>query len=347
MLTALSLACLLAVPGPIERIGFASCFNEDRPQPMWAHVLKARPQVFVMLGDNIYADYRDADGKLVTGDFAADYAKLAAQPGFADVRKEAQMLAVWDDHDFGLNDAGVEFEGKQKAKDEFVKFWGKGPSGEMPGRPGTYDSTIIGPEGKRTQFLMLDTRWFRSSLKRDDKPGALYVPDDSAEKTMLGDAQWKWLEAELKKPAELRVIVSSIQFISEEHRFEKWANFPRERQRLVDLLKSTGAEGALILSGDRHLGEVSMMDAGLTYPLYDITASAFNRSSRDWRPMETNRHRVAGYNVGDNFGWIEVNWSVADPEVKVELRGEDGGAVIRQNLTLSWLKKGKIKPPTR
>ena len=96
-------------------------------------------------------------------------------------------------------------------------------------------------------------------------------------------------------------------------------NFPHERKRLFTLIRETGAEGVIILSGDRHLAELSMMDAQVGYPIYDITASGFNQASRSWRPFETNRHRVAAMNWGDNFGVITIDWDQPDPRTSLHL----------------------------
>ena len=100
------------------------------------------------------------------------------------------MLATWDDHDYGLNDGGVEFAHKALAKDLFLDFWDV-PAGDIRRtRGGIYASCIIGPAGKRVQVILLDVRWFRSPLKITDKRGAAgkqrYLPDLDPAKTMLG-----------------------------------------------------------------------------------------------------------------------------------------------------------------
>jgi alkaline phosphatase D len=197
---------------------------------------------------------------------------------------------------------------------------------------------VFGPEGKRVQILLLDTRCFRSPLKREDRG---YVPDPDPAKTMLGDAQWKWLEEQLQTPAEIRIVASSIQVVPEDHRFEKWANLPKERERLFQLLK--GVPGVLFISGDRHLAELSMCDGGAGYPLYDVTASALNRSSKSWRLYETNRHRVGTMNWGDNFGMIEIEWDRADPRIRLQIRDVEGDVAIQRKINLSTLKPGVIR----
>ena len=56
-------------------------------------------------------------------------------------------------------------------------------------------------------------------------------------------------------------------------------NFPHERERLYKLLRDTRAGGVVLLSGDRHLAELSVTDAGLGYPLFDLTSSGLNQGS--------------------------------------------------------------------
>ena len=153
---------------------------------------------------------------------------------------------------------------------------------------------MFGPDGKRVQMIMLDTRYFRSKLKR--KPGPRnpsdpYEGNPDPTTTILGADQWRWLGEQLRVPAELRLLVSSIQVVTEDHGFEKWMNFPHERERLFTLIRETGAEGVIILSGDRHLAELSMMDAQVGYPIYDLTSSGFNQASRSWRAFQQPRPR--------------------------------------------------------
>ena len=127
----------------------------------------------------------------------------------------------------------------------------------------------------------------------------------------------------------------------------KWTNLPRERQRLYDLLRATRAAGVIVLSGDRHLAELSVMDAQIGYPLYDLTSSGPNMASQRWRPLEVNRHRVATLNAGNNFGLVRIDWDREDPLIRLEIHDEDGEVAIRQKVPLSRLQAtpGKVVAP--
>jgi alkaline phosphatase D len=160
---------------------------------------------------------------------------------------------------------------------------------------------------------------------------------------MLGEAQWKWLEQQLRQPAQLRLLVSSIQVVAEDHGHEKWMNLPLERDRLFKLIRDTKAGGVVVLSGDRHLAELSLMDAGIGYPLHDLTSSGLNQGFPRWRKLEVNRHRVATMNYGNNFGLVSIDWDKSDPVLSLQIRDEEGDVRIQQKVPFSVLQPGSLK----
>jgi alkaline phosphatase D len=325
---------------PLTRIAFGSCADQNKPQPIWATILRSKPDLFLFLGDNIYADTEDMEV------MRAKYARQATIPGFRKLRQTVPVLATWDDHDYGINDGGSEYPKRAESQQLFLNFFGEPKDSPRRKREGIYDAKLFGPPGKRVQIILLDTRYFRSPLRRssaEQEGQGSYIPDSDPAKTMLGEAQWSWLEGELRIPAEVRIIVSSIQVVPEDHGWEKWANFPLERQRLFKLISKTGAAGVIFISGDRHLAELSMMDGGVGYPLYDVTASALTNSSKRWRPYETNRHRVGTMNWGDNFGLITVDWNRADPHISLQIRDVAGDIAIQRKIYLSTIRPGTIK----
>ncbi len=319
---------------PLRRICLGSCAKEDWPQPIWDPILASKPDLFVFLGDNIYGDTTDMDV------LRAKYAKFGALPAFQKLKKTCPLLATWDDHDFGMNDAGGDYPKKVESQKIFLDFWEEPQDSPRRKREGIYDAKVFGPEGRRVQVLLLDTRYHRSRLKRGEHG---YVPNADPGAAMLGDAQWRWLEEQLRTPAELRIVVSSIQVVAEDHPYEKWTNLPKEREKLFELVRSTKAQGVIFVSGDRHLAELSMMDGGIGYPVYDLTASAINRSAKKWRKFEKNRHRVGTLNWGDNFGAIEIDWESKDPRIRLQIRDEEGDIAIQRKISLSTLRTGAIK----
>jgi alkaline phosphatase D len=331
--------------GPLTVIGFGSCAQQGAPQPIWKAVNATKPEVFVMLGDNIYGDTTDMavlQGK---------YEQLGADPGFQQLRNATRMLATWDDHDFGQNDAGTEYPMKRESQRLFMDFFKIPADAPMRSRDGVYSSEIIGPAGKRVQFILLDTRYFRSPLAGADGtiPGKKpYGPNNDPSSTLLGEEQWTWLEQQLREPAEIRLIFSSIQVLSQDHGGEKWMNFPHERDRLFRLLVDTNARGVIFFSGDRHLAELSVMDPGFGYPLYDLTSSGLTKAYlKGWRAPEVNRHRVSVMNTGNNFGLIKIDWEAGDPEIRLEILDEIGDLRISQKVPLSWISPQRLRGQLR
>jgi alkaline phosphatase D len=326
---------------PLTRIAFGSCADEDKPQPIWDAVLAYRPELFLFLGDNVYGDVRDGrtvpEAELIES-LQHSYALAGKVPGLAALRSRVPHLATWDDHDYGKNDAGADFAGRHDAQKLFLQFWDVPLSDERYQREGIYSSRIFGPEGQRIQVILLDTRFFRSALRPTDQRNApgreRYVPDDDPAKTMLGEAQWRWLTDRLREPAELRLIVSSVQVVAEGHGWERWGNLPRERQRLYDLIRDTRANGVVFLSGDRHIGALYREAVGTPYPLVEITASGLNQvfpSNREAGP-----NRLSGVYGAANFGTADVDWW--EGTVPLSLRGENGEPVRRHIFLLDELR---------
>lgn len=337
---------------PITRLAFGSCARQFDPQPIWDAVVATNLQLFIFLGDNIYGDSEDIEV------LRAKYEALGKQPGYRKLKATCPVLATWDDHDYGVNDGGAEYPLKRASQQLFLDFFDVPQTDPRRQQEGVYSSHVYGPPGKRVQIILLDTRYFRSPLKRgapDAEEGegfrGIYVPDTDPQATVLGEAQWKWLAEQLKVPAELRIIGSSIQVIPNEHGFEKWGNFPRERQRLFDLIHSTQANGVVLISGDRHLAEVSRIHiehdnpaVKLDYPLYEVTSSSLNAPSGNKTAAgtrfanEINTHAVGRTYFDTNFGSITIDWEAADPVVRMRVHDEKGGIVLQQRMPLSSLQ---------
>ena len=313
-------------PPPLTRIAFGSCADEEKPQPIWDAVLAYRPELFLFLGDNVYGDVRNGrnvpEPELIES-LQQSYALATKVPGMARLRSTVPHLATWDDHDYGLNDAAGDFPAREVSERVFETFWRDAALGG--GHPGVYGARIYGPPGYRVQVILLDTRFFRSAFRRSDTPDAAgyrpYLADPDPSKTMLGEAQWAWLAQELRKPAEIRLVVSSIQVLADGHPAERWGALPREQDRLQRTIAETGARGVVLLSGDRHVGAIYRRSASAGYPLHELTASSLNLATPRVSP-ESSAGQIGAVVTPANFGAVEIDWPRAT--LTLSVRGMDG-----------------------
>jgi len=291
---------------------FGSCAHQDKPQPLLNIATDIKPDAFVYLGDNIYGDTYSMDS------LKAKYKRLGEKEEFQKLQAATEVLAVWDDHDYGQNDAGRHYPLKQESEAIFLDFWQVDSADNRRNHPGTYGVHYIEKEGKKVQILLLDTRYFRDDLvyrtKNDTVGKNDYIPNEVADSTVLGEAQWNWLKQQLTAPADLRIIASSIQFGHEYNGWESWTNIPHEQNRFLNLIANTKANHVLFISGDVHWGEISKMENEFTYPIYDITSSGITQT---WYNVEPNKNRLGEAVRHNNIG--SINLVFINKEVKLEL----------------------------
>lgn len=311
----------------VLNIAFGSCNKHDLENRLWDDILERQPDLWIWGGDNIYADTDDME--VMRGMYAAQ----DQVPGYRRLKKSTPILGTWDDHDYGLNDGGVEFAAKAASQQVFLDFLDVSKEDIRRSREGVYGVQDFDlPEGK-VRILILDTRYFRSPLLPDTLTQKRYSPDLSGKGTVLGEEQWNWLERQLQSSqADFNLIVSSIQFLSNEHGFECWGNFPNEVQRMESLILSSGARGVLFLSGDRHISEFSRkILPGLSYPLVDFTSSGLTHAYSKFKG-EPNPFRVGEVVATESFGWVSIN--LKTNEVNLQIIGDQG--VVLGELQLSY-----------
>jgi alkaline phosphatase D len=354
-----SLALLLAAPthasddwqplptGEVRRIAFGSCAKQWEPQPIWDGIAAADPDLFLFIGDAIYGDWHGETPFTPTAEsLRTDWAKLGAQPEFMAFRRRVPVMATWDNHDYGSHDGGTDFPLKEMARSEFLDFFGEPQGSERRKSPGIHMARILGPEGRRVQVVLLDTKWFRSDFARDSRTAderkaigkvGKYAPNNDPAATVLGEIQWRWLEEQLRRPAEVRLIVSSIQIVADQKGMDEWGTFPKEREHLFRLIRDTGAKGVLLLSGNLHFAELSVWQLG-PYPLYDLTSSGMTHVNASYAAAG-NRHRVAGPFVEHNFGLVEIDWDAKPwPVIGLKAMAEDGSVGFVREISLGELQ---------
>lgn len=320
-----------AVPNLKEvpsEIAFGSCLNEKGKLEVLSSVENSGADLFLLLGDNVYADTIN-EKKL-----RRSYRTLKSSEEYTSLSSKIPVLGIWDDHDYGINDGGSEHPEKEMSQRVFQDFFNVPKDSPLRQRKGVYSSYMFRKGDKSLKLILLDTRYFRSKLtKRLNKKGkTYYVKDSSPEATVLGSAQWAWLEEELKKPSTVTVVASSIQVLSNEHRFEKWDNFPLERKRLLELLENGPSKVNVILSGDRHFSEVSKYISKKGRSIYEITSSGLNRGAF-FGKYEDHKYRI-DYLGGDSFAKLSIDWKKDLPKVTGKLFGSDGK--VKKNIEFKF-----------
>ncbi len=286
----------VGVEGNVSKIAFGSCSNQALNFNIYKTIKRHNPDLYIAMGDNVYLDPFGTNYNWIQLQYDLYY----GHPEFKYIKDNIPTIATWDDHDYGENNGGVNFSNKQGAKNLFMKFWDVPENSPMRTRDGVYESYYYGDENHKLQIILLDTRW-----NLDIISGEPISPTSDVTKDILGEAQWTWLEQELLKPADVRIIGTSTQFCIEENGYEAWANYPHEMERMFDLIRSTQAENLFFISGDIHYAELSKREETDLYPIYDLTSSGLTHHELH---AQKNKYREGRPFTNLNFGIIDIKW---------------------------------------
>ena len=322
----------------VFKIAFGSCSHQDHPLPIFNNIVAHQPDLFIFLGDNIYADTKNMDT------LRSKYKRLNAKLSYQNLKENVEIIGTWDDNDYGWNDAGRHYEFKEESKNIFLDFFEEPDSSNRRKHEGIYQSYEYEQNGKIIQVILLDGRTFRDDIQDykgeyKNNPRYFYNLDYSphpysSNATLLGEEQWQWLESELEKPADVRIIGSGTQFGIEFNGYEAWANFPNEQLKFLNLIKKTKANGVLFISGDVHYAEISKMEIRNLYPIYDITASGF---SSTWHFATPNVYRIEGPIMENHFGLLSINFSSITPNIKAEIWDMNDNQRVEYTISLKEL----------
>jgi alkaline phosphatase D len=319
------LACVAEVHvsnSPLSLLTFGSCCRSTLPQPFWEHIGNLRPDVFLWLGDIIYADL-EPNGTWVTHahhTMRDKYDHQKSIDGYQQHILQAQppinVYGVWDDHDYGKNDAGSAYAQKDTSKLELMRFLDEPNESPRRNRHGAYVSYEFGSseEGNLAKLIILDGRFFRDDINEFDH-----------DSTFLGEQQWQWLEDEFNNSkAKIHLIATGVQFVSDDRdpfiqfmskkksRCEGWALFPQERQKMIDLIGRLKVPGVVFLSGDVHFAEISRLScSNAGYHLYDLTSSSLTHSLESVTEKYGYRSGTTGMPLDKPSNLTTVNWILA------------------------------------
>ncbi|MBX3560955.1 MAG: alkaline phosphatase D family protein [Sphingomonas sp.] len=241
------------------RVAFGSCcrIQFDRDQRIFDVVRQLEPDMFLWLGDNIYAD---SDQAQALSDL---YSRQRVVASLEPLLRSTPQLATWDDHDFGFNNSDGLSPAKAESLRLFKSYWAN-PAYGSDGAPGIWCKQSYGG----VDFFILDGRYHRDPSDAPDTPA----------KTMLGAAQKAWLKAELQRSrAPFKILVSGGGWSSAEREEggDSWAVYMHERDEIFDFIRDRGIEGVVCISGDSHMGELNCIPRSAEggYDMYDLGSS--------------------------------------------------------------------------
>ncbi len=322
------------------RIAFGSCARiQTYPtQPIWDAVADWAPDLFLWLGDNVYHDTIEPQI------MAEMYRWQRKLPNLERLQRHVPQLAIWDDHDFALNNSDRRNPVKAQALEQFKRYWAN-PGYGLPDQPGVFFEFSHGD----TDFFMLDGRWSRDPNDKVDGP----------DKTMLGAAQLSWLRQRLAASrATFKFLVSGGGWTTAKGPTgDGWSAFLHERDALFEFIRSERIAGVVLLSGDTHVGEMNAVPWSERggYDFFELVSSPLAQDTRttwlDRRPELRMREVYVG---SQNFGSVEIDTTLEDPTVSLNLIDTTGNRVwsplvLRaselRNGVKSW--ESKIDPLSR
>ena len=295
---------------------------------IFATMAKEKASFNLWLGDNWY--YREVDFASPWGlNYRASRDRSHAV--LQGLLKAMPQYAIWDDHDYGPNDADKSYVLKESAREIFKKYWAN-PSYGQNGQ-GIYTKLSYSD----VDFFLMDDRWFRSndniSPTIDGKP--------NADKRMWGAEQLEWLKNSLRTSlATFKVIVTGSQTLNTASPYDCLQDFPIEFNDLMEFLSREKVNGVLFLTGDRHHSEVIRYDRTGTYSLFDVTSSPLTSSVSKVRDKELNNPaRVQGTLVeAQNYSRISVTGGPRERVFKVEFMGIKGDKLAEWSVRAAELR---------
>ena len=320
-------------------IAFGTCFFLADADPAWGGqnygggygifdtIAAMKPDLMLWGGDNLY--FREQD-ELDPAAMAMRYQRQRTYPPLQKLLTAAPHLAIWDDHDYGPNDADMSYVMKGDSLQLFRRFW-TNPSYGLPDVPGIFGRARWGD----VDIFLLDDRWYRSANRAKEGP----------DKTMFGAQQMAWLRnALIYSRAPIKLVVNGSQMWNRANRFEGWNHFATEQRAFADWLQAQRIDGVVFLSGDRHFGELLKVDRPGTYPLYEFTSSPL--TSRPWgNPDAAEQHNpdvVPGTLIGKRqFGMIRVSGPEDDRVLALESYDAAGTRLWRHEIRARDLRSPK------
>ena len=301
------------------KIGFGGGAGYNPPnERMWNTILTRDLQAFFFLGDNIYIDAPE-----VPETQRYCYYRRQSRPEYKNLTASTPIYAIWDDHDFGMDDCTSSLEldnppWKLSVLDVFKENWVNPFYGNGSVNPGVFFNFTIGD----VDFMMLDCRFYRQDPSEFDTP------------SMLGPGQKQWLFQTLNQTnGTFKVLVSSVPWApgAKQVAFkakDTWDGFPSEREEIFSFIEQNTIEGVILISADRHRSDAWRIERETGYPLYEFMSSKLT----NLHTHNVLKESLFGYNEKQSFGLVSFDTLQADPEVTYQIVNIDNEVI--HSLTL-------------
>ncbi|ORZ33015.1 PhoD-like phosphatase-domain-containing protein [Catenaria anguillulae PL171] len=275
--------------GPF-RMAWGSCalpYPYGRGQPGYQNVAALKPDVFMHLGDYIYADL-----PFIVGDSVENYRRLYrrnwSDKYYMEVASKAPSFHTLDDHEIIDN---WEFLATRSPFSSAMRVYDEHVHAGMPLPPNSpkdryFFNVTMG--GNLAAMYVTNGRVYRN-------PGVVAKNEDGTNKedpkaTYLGADQLadlkKWLLDSHQRGIVWKIIASSVPFTEDYKDRDTWFGFRRERKELLDFMNDNNITNVHVVSGDRH--EVGLFkiprgggSGAAAAPMFDLSVSPISAFYED------------------------------------------------------------------
>ncbi|MCA9172183.1 MAG: alkaline phosphatase D family protein, partial [Planctomycetales bacterium] len=262
------------------RFGVTSCQNYEQGL-FSAYEQMARDELDLVfhLGDYIYEHEAGRDGQVRTHhgkeivsltDYRIRYAQYRLDPLLQQIHAQCPWVVTWDDHEFDNNYAGAVSEEDVDPVEFLVRranayqaYYEMMPL-RLRNMPRDSDMRLYRTSsfGQLAEFLVLDTRQYRSDQPNGDHASPLNDAALSPQQTMLGTKQKGWVCRNLiRSTATWNVLAQQVMMgmvnRSEDpgnpsYSMDQWPGYVHERMRLIEFIRDRQISNPVVLTGDIH-----------------------------------------------------------------------------------------------
>ncbi|MFI7542461.1 alkaline phosphatase D family protein [Actinoplanes sp. NPDC049599] len=298
-------------------VAVGSCARTGSSGAVFDAIRAVAPLLYINAGDLHYGNPSRND----VATFGELYRRTLTSPAQAALYRSVPVAYVWDDHDYGPNDADAAAATRPAARRAYGTYVPHYPQPE-PGQA-VYQAFTIG----RVRFVLTDNRSERTGT------------------SLLGARQLAWLERELVTAARTHAVVVWVNpdpWIAAPARgADDWGGYPRERRALADVVAAARIDNLIMIAGDAHM--IALDDgshsgySGSGYPGFPVLqAGALDRPGS----VKGGPYSHGTFPGGGQFGTITIT-DDATSRVGVELAGR----TWRNDVLVSYRTTFPAPPP--